>query len=78
MPRPEPRPFPWAEAMAFGLGILKLAPKDFWAMTLPELAAATRGALDAVGELPMPRRAFEDLMRRFPDAALPGESDERI
>ncbi|EFL88962.1 phage tail assembly chaperone [Ahrensia sp. R2A130] len=38
----EPQPFPWAEAMAFGFGRLKLSSAEFWALTLPELAAAMR------------------------------------
>ena len=25
--------FPWRDAMRFGLGVLRLAPRDFWAMT---------------------------------------------
>jgi hypothetical protein len=32
-------PFPWDEAMAFGLGRLRLSPHSFWAMTPRELAA---------------------------------------
>jgi uncharacterized phage protein (TIGR02216 family) len=50
--------------MAFGLGILRLPPRDFWAMTPRELAAAT-------GELtrrPAPdRAAFDALFAAFPD-----------
>jgi uncharacterized phage protein (TIGR02216 family) len=34
--------FPWARAMEIGFGHLKLAPEQFWRMTLPELAAAAR------------------------------------
>lgn len=33
-------PFPWAEAMGFGLGVLRLAPRDFWSMSPRELSAA--------------------------------------
>ncbi len=58
------RPFPWAEAMAFGLGRLRLAPRDFWAMTPRELAAAMRAF---AGETPLQRDGLEALMARFPD-----------
>lgn len=27
------KPFPWHEAMGFGLGVLRLAPDQFWRMT---------------------------------------------
>ena len=67
--KPVPRfapPFPWAEAMAFGLGVLKLPPDAFWRMTPRELAqaiAAVRGPLAA----PFTRDALGALMQRFPD-----------
>ena len=32
--------FPFAEAMQFGFGVLKLAPDAFWALTPRELEAA--------------------------------------
>ena len=34
------KPFPWHEAMGFGLGVLRLAPDQFWRMTPRELACA--------------------------------------
>lgn len=34
------KPFPWADAMQFGLGVLKLPPEAFWKMSPRELAAA--------------------------------------
>jgi uncharacterized phage protein (TIGR02216 family) len=59
-------PFPWKQAMGFGLGLLRLAPDAFWRMTPRELAAAIdavcgprSGALDRAG--------FENLRRQFPD-----------
>ena len=58
-------PFPWAEAMRFGLGVLKLSPRDFWAMTPRELASAwgaVIGDRTALG-----RDEFNGLMERFPD-----------
>ncbi|MFO1169359.1 MAG: rcc01693 family protein [Hyphomicrobiaceae bacterium] len=61
--------FPWAEAMAFGLGVLKLAPREFWAMTPRELGAALAGALpQARRTTPLRRDVFDGLMQRFPDA----------
>ena len=59
--------YPFAEAMAIGFGLLRLAPDVFWRMTPKELSAAVGGATG---------RAFRDapkendlaaLMRRFPD-----------
>lgn len=58
--------FPWADAMALGLGRLRLAPDIFWRMTLPELAAAAR-TLQPGGAPPITRAALERMMRRFPD-----------
>lgn len=55
-------------AMEIGLGHLRLAPHEFWHLTLPELAAAARGAGLAGGEGgAMRRRDFETLAKRFPD-----------
>lgn len=65
---PSPAPFPWREAMAFGLGALRLSPDAFWAMTPRELAAALEGA-GALASRP-PDCADLDLaalMRAFPD-----------
>ena len=36
------QPFPWAHAMGFGFGVLRLSPDAFWRMTPRELAAAMR------------------------------------
>ena len=33
-------PFPWKQAMGFGLGVLRLSPQQFWSMTPRELACA--------------------------------------
>ena len=61
--------FPWADAMAFGLGTLRLSPAEFWAMTPRELQAAMRGVLgpDPRAEAPT-RDELGSLMTRFPDA----------
>ena len=63
-------PFPWPQAMAFGLGVLKLSPESFWRMTPRELACAMRGIAGADGAR-LNRAALSELMRRFPD----GRSD---
>lgn len=54
--------------MAIGLGVLRLAPAEFWAMTPRELEAALRGlyGLPGSGE-PMEREQLAALMRRYPD-----------
>jgi uncharacterized phage protein (TIGR02216 family) len=59
-------PFPWAEAIGFGLGTLRLSTRDFWAMTPRELAFAFR-AIHGSGTSPLQREALDALMRRFPD-----------
>ena len=33
-------PFPWKDAIGFGLGVLRLSPNQFWRMTPRELAYA--------------------------------------
>ncbi|MGX7741948.1 rcc01693 family protein [Rhodopseudomonas parapalustris] len=59
-------PFPWAEAMQFGLGVLRLPPDQFWRMTPRELAAAIAG-LRGGATAPLGRAALDELMRRYPD-----------
>ncbi|RJF74355.1 rcc01693 family protein [Rhodopseudomonas palustris] len=59
-------PFPWAEAMQFGLGTLRLSPDAFWRMTPRELASALIGARGGV-VTPLSRGGLDDLMRRYPD-----------
>ena len=53
--------------MAVGLGVMRIAPAAFWAMTMKEFEAAMRGALPeklaATGQ-----RELRELMERFPDA----------
>ncbi|MCB4768916.1 phage tail assembly chaperone [Ancylobacter sp. Lp-2] len=72
MSAPDPsRPvaaFPWAEAMAFGFGRLRLAARDFWALTPRELAAAMR-AFIGPERAPLDRAGLATLMARFPDRA---------
>jgi uncharacterized phage protein (TIGR02216 family) len=49
--------FPWGRLMRTGLGELRLAPRDFWSMTLKELAAAAGRDMPDVGTL---RRLIND------------------
>jgi uncharacterized phage protein (TIGR02216 family) len=67
--RQRPEPFPWDAAMTAGLGTLRLAPDEFWAMTPRELDAALRGALGPVALPPaMARSDLTALMAAFPDS----------
>jgi uncharacterized phage protein (TIGR02216 family) len=55
--------------MAAGLGTLRLAPCDFWAMTPRELDAALRGAVGLVASKPgMTRGDLAALMAAYPDS----------
>ncbi|GLQ10273.1 hypothetical protein GCM10007913_22050 [Devosia yakushimensis] len=59
-------PFPWEAAMRFGLGVLRLAPRDFWAMTPRELASAWGAVMgDRAG--PLGRQELGAMMEKFPD-----------
>lgn len=58
--------FPWKEAMGFGLGVLRLPPREFWRMSPRELAAAW-GAVMGERGAPLGRNELDDLMERFPD-----------
>ena len=49
--------------MELGLGVLRLSPRDFWAATPREIAAAFPAS---VPQAP-PRAALDHLMQRFPD-----------
>ncbi|MEG9884630.1 MAG: rcc01693 family protein [Hyphomicrobiales bacterium] len=60
--------FPWKRLMVAGLGMLRLPPDVFWAMTPRELMAALEGAgLAATPGGHMSRAEIEGLMARFPD-----------
>ncbi len=54
--------FPWDHLMHLGLGVLRLSPKEFWAATPREIAAAFGGPTPQ-----LPRLNFEELMKRYPD-----------
>jgi uncharacterized phage protein (TIGR02216 family) len=70
------RPFPWDEAIGFGIGELGLASDAFWRLTPRELALAIRARRGASPEPPS-RAALADLMTRFPDPPMPGAPDGR-
>ena len=59
------RPFPWREAMSFGLGVLRLSPEQFWRMTPRELAHAIEAVRGR--SAPLDRAGLNELMKRFPD-----------
>ena len=60
----KPSGFPWGRIMQLGLGQLRLAPKDFWSMTLRELDAAL--GLGASART-MTRDDLQLLLERYPD-----------
>jgi uncharacterized phage protein (TIGR02216 family) len=65
---PEPRPFPWDEAMALALGVLRWPPDALWRATPRELAAALSGP--AGGPVrPATAGDLERLMQAFPDVS---------
>jgi uncharacterized phage protein (TIGR02216 family) len=64
-------PFPWDAAIGFGLGVLRIPPREFWAMTPRELALAIRAVKEPAVAAP-DRIALESLMTRFPDAQPAG------
>lgn len=59
------KPFPWKQAIGFGLGVLKLSPEQFWRMTPRELAYAIETATGR--SAPLSRSGLADLMKRYPD-----------
>lgn len=52
--------------MRLGLGLLRLSPDAFWAMTPRELDCAARAIWPAASHPPA-RAALDALMRQFPD-----------
>jgi uncharacterized phage protein (TIGR02216 family) len=58
-------PFPWKQAIGFGLGVLRLSPEQLWRMTPRELAYAVEAVTGRAA--PLDRHTFTDLMKRYPD-----------
>lgn len=56
--------FPWDEALALGLHVLRWSPRAFWAATPRELAAAGFGRAPAAG-----RADLDRLIAAYPDTA---------
>ena len=71
------RPFPWDEAMAVALGVLRWSPDTFWCATPRELAAALQPATAAQAREPATSGDLARLMRAFPDSApiIPGQAE---
>lgn len=59
--------FPWAIAMQFGFGVLKLSSHSFWALTPRELEAAMVAHYGGRASAPLDRPALGALMERYPD-----------
>ena len=59
------KPFPWKQAIGFGLGVLRLSPEQFWRMTPRELGYAIE-AVTGHGAA-RSRRRLPNLMKRYPD-----------
>lgn len=53
--------------MRFGLGVLRLAPSQFWATSPRELHAACEGMFGARDGVALSREKLDALMRQFPD-----------
>lgn len=53
--------------MALGLGLLRLAPRDFWKMTPREMAHVMRYFAKGMDAAPPERAALDALMQYFPD-----------
>ncbi len=58
----------WAALMRVGLGILRLPPEVFWAMTPREFLAAAEPWM-GTGAAPMGRSELDELRARFPDVS---------
>lgn len=59
--------------MRFGLGVLRLAPRDFWRTTPRELHAAAEGLFGPRGGASPSRKKLDALMRAFPDKVIHGK-----
>ena len=62
-----PEPFPWDDAMALGLGVLRWNPTEFWRATPRELIAAWHALSGKRESAPAGHGDLERLMAAFPD-----------
>jgi len=70
----QPPPLDWPQMMRLGLGVLRLPPHAFWAMTPVELRRALEGAgVLPVGGQALRRSDLSRLMAAHPDT--PGRED---
>tara|TARA_R100001369_G_scaffold81468_1_gene112465 strand:+ start:117 stop:302 length:186 start_codon:yes stop_codon:yes gene_type:complete len=60
---------PWGRFIKVAIGVLKIPPKDFWDMGLPELYLAIDGYIEAndTGQKSFGKDDLQDLMERYPD-----------
>ena len=63
-----PEAFPWDEAMALGLGVLRWNPTEFWRATPRELTAAFEGLRGTRGPEPAGQSDLVRMLAAFPDA----------
>ena len=60
--------FDWDLLMRFGLGVLGLAPQDFWRMSPCEFDAAVKGRMGQLADAaPMTGERLRSLAAQFPD-----------
>jgi uncharacterized phage protein (TIGR02216 family) len=60
-------PFPWEDAMALGLGVLRWNPTEFWRATPRELIAAWNALTGQRSLVAIGRADIARLMAAFPD-----------
>lgn len=60
-------PFPWDEVIAHGLGVLRLHPDAFWALTPRELGCLLAAGRGGRGAEPPGRAELARLLDAFPD-----------
>jgi uncharacterized phage protein (TIGR02216 family) len=64
--------FPFAEAMRFGFGVLRLSSREFWGLTPRELAAAFEAHASPASHRPPSRGELASLMQAHPDEVRHG------
>lgn len=64
--------FPFAEAMRFGFGVLRLSSREFWGLTPRELAAAFEAHAGPARPRAPSRGELLDLMSAHPDGVSNG------